>query len=302
MKISEILKKYSLVEEYFISCDSHFDTLAIIDSNIKMNKCTFIDLEEYIDKLDSSFTLILTNKNLSTKIMEKGYSVCVVEDPRLLYFKVHNALSKSNDYTREVFKTKIAQNCKIHSSAFISDNSVIIGENTIIEENVIIRENTTIGNNVIIRANSIIGGDDFEFKKDGDKIISVKHLGGVIIEDNVEIQYHGGINKALYPWDNTVIGEYSKIDMYVHIAHGVKIGKRNYIVANTGIGGRVTIGDDCWIGFGATIRNGITISNKARVNMGSVVTKDVGEGQSVSGNFAIEHSKFMDLLKKGISD
>ena len=63
----------------------------------------------------------------------------------------------------------------------------------------------------------------------------------------------------------------------------MKIGKRSMIVANSGIGGRVMIGDDAWIGFGAIIRNGITIGNKARINMGSVVTKSVDNNTHVSG-------------------
>ena len=85
--------------------------------------------------------------------------------------------------------------------------------------------------------------------------------------------------------------------MLVHIAHGVKIGKNVMVVANSGIGGRTVIGDDCWIGFASTLRNGITIGDRARVNMGSVVTKSVASGGSVTGNFAINHEDFIENLK-----
>ena len=53
-------------------------------------------------------------------------------------------------------------------------------------------------------------------------------------------------------------------------------------------------------GLSATIRNGITIGNGARINLGSVVTKDVTLGESVTGNFAINHSKFLLNLKNQI--
>lgn len=70
------------------------------------------------------------------------------------------------------------------------------------------------------------------------------------------------------------------------------------IVANSGIRGRTEIGADTWIGFGATIRNGIAIGNNARVNMGAVVTKPVEDASAVSGNFAIEHHMFIEQMKR----
>ena len=70
------------------------------------------------------------------------------------------------------------------------------------------------------------------------------------------------------------------------------------IVANSGIGGRVSIGEDVWIGFGATIRDGIHIGDRARTNMGSVVTRNVGTEEAVTGNFAIPHKNFIANLKK----
>lgn len=70
------------------------------------------------------------------------------------------------------------------------------------------------------------------------------------------------------------------------------------IVANSGIGGRVKIGYDAWIGFGVTIRNGVTIGNNSRTNMGVVVTKNVNDGEVVTGNFAISYNEFIVKLKK----
>ena len=60
------------------------------------------------------------------------------------------------------------------------------------------------------------------------------------------------------------------------------------------------VGDHVWLGFGATLRNGLIIGEGSRVNMGSVVTKNVLPGESVTGNFAIEHDKFMENLKNSV--
>jgi UDP-3-O-[3-hydroxymyristoyl] glucosamine N-acyltransferase len=119
---------------------------------------------------------------------------------------------------------------------------------------------------------------------------------------NVEIQYNTCVDRAVYPWDDTVIGDYCKIDNLVHIAHGVKLGPKVMIVANSGIGGRTIIKEGAWIGFGATIKNGVILGKKARANMGSVVTKEIPDNSSVTGNFAIEHSKFIQNLLKSLQE
>ena len=197
-----------------------------------------------------------------------------------------------------IFKTRIGTNCNISSQAVIADKNVIIGNNVTIEEFAVIRENTVINDNSIIRAGCKIAGEGFEFKNTSEEVFHVSHIGGVIIGESVEIQYNTCIDKAIYPWDNTVIGDHVKIDNLVHIGHAVKVDSRTMIVANSGIGGRVSIGEDVWIGFGATIRNGIHIGDRARTNMGSVVTRNVGTEEAVTGNFAIPHKDFIANLKK----
>ena len=145
-------------------------------------------------------------------------------------------------YCRDRFRTIIGEHCSISKHCCISDYNVSIGDYVTIEEFVSIRENTTIGNNSIIRAGSIIGGEGFEFKANGAGILSVKHLGGVRIGENVEIQHNTCIDKAVYPWDNTSIGDNSKIDNLVYIAHGVKVSNNVLVVGQSGILGR----DSCW--------------------------------------------------------
>ena len=98
------------------------------------------------------------------------------------------------------------------------------------------------------------------------------------------------------------MGDYCKIDNLVHIAHGVKIGNNTMVVANVGIGGRTVVGEGAWVGFAATVTNGITVGDKARANIGSVVTKSIPINGNVTGNFAIDHSRFIQNLKKTLDD
>ncbi|MDY4747310.1 MAG: UDP-3-O-(3-hydroxymyristoyl)glucosamine N-acyltransferase [Candidatus Fimisoma sp.] len=299
MKLSNLLCEFFPNYEYQIVEEHEFDTFGLVGSETGgLSVCTFIDNEEFISDISDHITMILTNESIAKKIKNRSFGLCIIDKPRIVFFKLHNYLSDIKPYAREKKNTFIGKNCKIHPTAVIAPDNVIIGDNTIIEEYVSIRENTVIGDNCIIRTGVKIGCPDFEFKRDGDELFGVKHCGGVIIGNNVEILSNTGVNAALYPWDNTVIGDYCKIDMLCNISHGAKIGKGTMIVALSGIGGRTVVGNYCWIGYGAILRNGITVGNNSRVNMGAVVSKDVADNESVTGNFAIKHELFMSDLKQ----
>ncbi len=154
--------------------------------------------------------------------------------------------------------------------------------------------------NSVIRAGTIVGGTGFEFKKNGsgDESFLVEHVGGVRIGKNVEIQHNVCLDRAIYPWDDTGVDDHSNIDNLVYIAHGVKIGKLSLVASGATIGGRCNIGDNVWIGLGAIIRNGIDLGAGSRANMGAVVTKSVGEGEAVSGNFARNHEELIAEIKR----
>lgn len=285
MYISKILKEMGI--PHICKNEQRVSSLGLVEYNDGKDVCTFVDNEYYLQKLSDNIQMVLIGEDLldTLKQYRKSYGICVVENPRLTYFRIHNYLVNDISYRRTDFKTRIGTNCNISSQAVIADKNVIIGNNVTIEEFAVIRENTVINDNSIIRAGCKIAGEGFEFKNTSEEVFHVSHIGGVIIGESVEIQYNTCIDKAIYPWDNTVIGDHVKIDNLVHIGHAVKVDSRTMIVANSGIGGRVSIGEDVWIGFGATIRNGIHIGDRARTNMGSVVTRNVGTEEAVTGQF-----------------
>lgn len=196
-------------------------------------------------------------------------------------------------------ETEIGNNCNISDLSVIAENNVVIGNNVTIQEFVTIRENTIIEDNAIIRVGSVIGGQGYEYKKDKNLFL-VNHVGGVIIKEHADIHHNVCVDKAIYPWDDTIIGNDSKIDNLVHIAHGVKLGERVSVVANTCVAGRTVVGDDSWIGPVSAVRNGLVLGKESKVSMGSVVTRNVEEGQTVTGNFAIPHEDFIQKLKSDL--
>ena len=296
MKLSDILKQDDFDIAYIIE-DKEFKTLGLAGADVDLKYCTFIENEKYIEAMSENACMVITKPEIADKLNDIG--LCISENPRISFFKLHNYLSKISDYRlTEDFDTKIGNNCNISSLSYIAQKNVKIGSNVTIEEFVSIKENTIIGDNTIIRAGSIIGGEGYEFKRieDGD-ILAVTHIGWTDIGNNVEIQQNTCIDKAIYPWDRTLIGNNCKIDNLVHIAHGVKLGKGVFVVAGSLLGGRTVIKENTWVGVGATISNGLTIGKEASINIGAVVTKSLEDNSNVTGNFAIDHKKFIEFIK-----
>lgn len=289
-EVNNLLEGLSLVK------DAEFTSLGLAVAECDEKILTFIESEKYIKSLSDKIRALITTKELGEKLKDR-YGIIVSNNPRADYFKLHNILSAKEGYKRKSFNTTIGEGCNISKLSSISENNVVIGNNVIIEDFVVIRENTIIGDNSIIRAGVILGGEGFEYKRVDGVIMNVNHCGGVVIGNNVEVQYNSCIDKALYTWDNTVIGDYSKLDNLVHIEHGVKIGNRCLIASRSTFGGRTVIGDDSWVGLGATISNGLILGKNVSVSLGAVVTKNLKDNDKVSGNFAIDHEKFIDFIK-----
>ena len=282
--------------------EKEFESLGLAGYNDGKNVCTFLAAAKYAAGLSEGISMILTSQKVYDELVAAGslgggYGICIVDDPRLAYFLLHNVLCDSEEYARPHYETKIAESAKISPLAYIAPYNVTIGENTVIEEFVSVKENTVIGDDCVIRTGTKIGGPGFEIKNDGTKTITVTHIGGVKIGDNVEIQQNSNVDKAIYPWDDTIIDDHVRINTLVQIAHGDKIGKFTEIVAHASIQGRVRIGENVWIGPGCVIRNGISIGDNARVNMGAVVTLSVPSGEAVSGNFARNHAALIEEMR-----
>lgn len=296
MKLSEILKENSLIIK-----DGYFDIMAQCTVTNKSKILTFLDDMKYLDIVNnnSSISCIICKAEHVDLITNKQVGILCVEQPRLFFFKIHNELARKHKNKKAKIKTQIGENCKISPLARISNNNVVIGNNVIIDEFVSIDDDVIIGDNCIIRGGSIIGGQGYEFIRNlNGSILRVEHVGKVIIGENVEIKEHCTIHRAIFDWDYTSIGDYSKLDAHSHIGHGTKLGKRVMICSHGNLAGNINVEDDVYIGPGATISNRVTLRKGCKVSIGSVVTKDVLENQVVTGNFAIDHFKFIRNLKE----
>jgi UDP-3-O-[3-hydroxymyristoyl] glucosamine N-acyltransferase len=189
----------------------------------------------------------------------------------------------------------------IHPQAKIGAN-VRIGPFSVIGPDVVIADNVRIGSNCHLEhctvgrdsiiANAVtIGGTGFGYETDDTTgaVLQFPHVGGVVIGERVEIGSSTCLDRASI--GDTTIGDDSKIDNLVHIAHNVRMGKRCKVIALAIVGGSCVIGDDAWIAPASAIRDWRTIGAGAVVGLGAVVTKDVAAGETVFGNPARAREK-----------
>lgn len=161
-------------------------------------------------------------------------------------------------YTIIQANTIISDGCTIKGHVHIG-HQVSIGNNSLIHPNVTIYDNSKIGKEVILHAGAIIGSDGFGYTFDNGEHIKVPHVGCVIIEDNVEIGANTIVDRATI--GATVIGEGSKIDNLVQIAHSVKLGKKNIVCSFTGIAGSTTSGENVLFAANVGVSDHVTIDD-----------------------------------------
>lgn len=173
------------------------------------------------------------------------------------------------------------QSCYVGPNVYVADN-VKIGENVKLIGNIYIYSDVKIGNNVIVKPGAVIGGEGFEKEYDPtfDCTWHWPHMGGVSIEDNVQIGSNTCIDRGMF--SDTIIRRGAQIDNLVHVAHSVEIGENARVVASTMFGGSTKIGERSWIAT-SIIKNGITLGDDCFIGLGSVVVKDIPKGKLAYG-------------------
>lgn len=179
----------------------------------------------------------------------------------------------------------IGPRAEIGSGSCIGANAVIgpdvrIGRNCSIGNNVGV-SNALIGNRVIIHGGAQIGQDGFGFALGMKGHLKVPQVGRVIIQDDVEIGAGSTIDRGANR--DTVIGEGTKIDNLVQIAHNVVVGRHCIIVSQVGISGSCEIGDFVAIGGQAGLAGHLRIGVGAQIAASSGVMNDVPAGQKWGG-------------------
>lgn len=191
-------------------------------------------------------------------------------------------------------EASVHEEARLEDGVIVDPGAVIgpdaeVGAGTIVCANVVIGPNVRIGRDcsigpgasithallgdrVIVHAGARIGQDGFGYIP-GKGHLKVPQLGRVIIQDDVEIGAGATVDRG--GGRDTVIGEGTKIDNLVQIAHNVSIGRHCILAAHVGISGSVTIGDGVLIGGQAGITDHVTIGDGVQLIAGSGVMHDI---------------------------
>ena len=139
-----------------------------------------------------------------------------------------------------------------------------------------------IGDRVRVHAGAVIGEPGFGATVGPKGLVDVPQLGRVIIQDGVTVGAASCIDRGAF--EDTTIGENTKIDNLVQIAHNVVVGRNCVLAAFTGISGSVSIGDGCQFGGRAGIADHVRIGAGARIAAGSGVMSEVPAGEAWGGS------------------
>jgi UDP-3-O-[3-hydroxymyristoyl] glucosamine N-acyltransferase len=189
-------------------------------------------------------------------------------------------------------EAKIGNRVTLYPGVYVGKGS-IIDDDTVMYPNVCIRENVRIGKRVIIHSGAQIGSDGFGYVTDAGKHHKIPQVGGVIIEDDVEIGSNTTIDRATL--GNTVIKQGTKIDNLVQIAHNVTIGEYCFVVAQVGIAGSSTLGNYVILAGQVAVADHVTIKDRVIVSAKSGIMRDLEAGQVVAGSPAMPQRDWLKV-------
>ena len=280
-----------------------------------VNDLTFYNNSKYSNRTRSNF--ILTTEKFLDKfdkdkklLISKNIDVDIAKLSQLFYrSKNKNEISRLDNF-KIGLQSSLAENSNISKAVIIGDNfslghystidhNCLIGNNVKIGNNVSL-SNTIIGDNVCISDGVKIGQPGFGFAYDESNIISIFHIGRVIIQNGVSIGTNCTIDRGSF--SDTVIGENTYIDNLVHIAHNVSIGNHCIIAGQCGFAGSAEVGNYVHIGGQSGIAGHIKIHDKAKIAAKSGVIRDVPSNNIVMGYPAIKVNKYLKNYKKMMID
>jgi UDP-3-O-[3-hydroxymyristoyl] glucosamine N-acyltransferase len=184
---------------------------------------------------------------------------------------------------------QVNQGCSIGAGVQIGDCSVFYSH-------VSVYDRVVIGSGCIIHSGAVIGADGFGFEMSDGAYRKVPQVGTVEIGDDVEIGANCCIDRATL--GATVIGEGTKLDNMVHIAHNCRIGRHVVIAAQTGLAGGVSIGDYAVVGGQVGVGDKARIEAQAIIGSGAgiLTSKIVRAGEPVWGTPARPLRQYLEQL------
>lgn len=199
----------------------------------------------------------------------------------------------------------LAAGVHLQAQVFVGRNARI-GEQCWLMPGSIVAAECVLGRRVRLQPGVVVGSDGFGYEFVQGRHEKVPQVGNVVIEDDVEIGANSTLDRARF--SRTIIGEGTKIDNLVQIAHNVIIGRHCILCAQVGISGSTRLEDYVVLGGQAGIGGHITIGKGAKSGGQAAITSDVAPGVFVNGSPArpymlerrlqVLHQRLPELFKR----
>ena len=260
------------------------------------NQLVFSTSEHYSSAFGLSDSLVLINNFPNEESLGSNHFLKVA-DPKAVFIGLLQWLVEHVGV--DAHKPGFSQTASVSAEADISSHAVIeagveIGAGTTVCAGAVIKSGTWIGRNTVIRENVVIGSDGISIYRANDgSLLKFPHVGGVFIGDETEIGANtviaGGILAPTCIEHKVVIGN------LCNVGHCAQIGQSAWMSVGSLIAGHTRVHAGSTIAMGVTVRDNITIGERASLGMGSVVIKSVEPEHSIFGNPA----KRVPRLKTG---
>ncbi|MCU0822378.1 MAG: UDP-3-O-(3-hydroxymyristoyl)glucosamine N-acyltransferase [Spirochaetes bacterium] len=290
MKLSEIAK---ILNGTMLGNDVEIENVGSLDEKFE-NAVLYVEKKKFLDRaLSLNPAALVVSRGLKTGDVPR----IEVDDPKFAFIKLLDLFTPEGEDSRGISRESyVADGAVIGKGAVVMPGTVImngvrIGEGSVIypgcvlERNssvgvksvlysgVIVRERCVIGDECIIHSGAVLGSDGFGYYEKDGRVIKIPQIGTVRVGNRVEIGANSSIDRGTV--GATEIGDDTKLDNLVHIAHNVKIGKSCYIAALAGISGSVTVGNHVAIMGQVGVSDHISIADGTVILGQSAIPGDI---------------------------
>ncbi len=279
--------------------------------NAQNDEITFAQDKKFFKEAEENAAAIIVSEEFSN--IKSNKPLLVVDNPRKAFARIAKLFMPQPYYRPGISEqahissqVELGDNVSIHAGvvieagAKIGNNVVLapgvyvghnveIGADSTIHPNVVIEYDSQLGERVEVNSGAVIGCEGYGFETSDEGHIKVPQFGNVVIEDDVELGANVTVDRAAT--GATIVGQGTKIDNLVHIAHNVKIGPECLIIAQVGIAGSAEIGRRVTLAGKSGVVGHLTIGDNTTLAAYSVITHNVKSNSFLSGYPAHDHRK-----------
>jgi UDP-3-O-[3-hydroxymyristoyl] glucosamine N-acyltransferase len=169
----------------------------------------------------------------------------------------------------------------------------VVGARATLYPNCVLMAGTVLGENVIIHAGAVLGSDGYGYAQSPAGHVKVPQIGNVVIGRDVEIGANTAIDRAAL--ESTKVGDGTKIDNLVQIAHNVETGRHCLIISQVGIAGSTKLGNGVVLAGQAGLRDNITLGDGVQVAAQSGVGQDLPAGYIAGGSPSMDAATYLKM-------